>query len=319
MKKQFIKDLKSGDRVDSVFAVKFKKPVRNYVKGYMFEVRVADKTGELTAKYWGDNDEKSVQKLYDDFEKSDVITVTGTANEYMGRLEIGISKTDRDVIEKTSEYDITDFVASSERDIDEMMKDLTNIVDSVKNSHLKTLLETLLKDKKFIGRFKSSPASMMYHQNCIGGLLEHTLNVVKICETLCDIYRGLDRDLLVTSAVLHDVGKIFELETTTVIDVSEDGMLRGHTIIGEEFVNERIKKIIDFPETLRLKLLHMILSHHGEKRFGAPKEPQLPEGVALHYADWCDAKVDIYLKIKSEAKTEDKWIWDRKLGHIYLK
>ncbi len=319
MKKQFIKDLKSGDRVDSVFAVKFKKPVRNYVKGYMFEVRVADKTGELTAKYWGDNDEKSVQKLYDDFEKSDVIRVTGTANEYMGRLEIGVSKTDRDVLEKTREYDITDFVASSERDIDEMMKDLTNIVDSVKNSHLKTLLETLLKDKKFIGRFKSSPASMMYHQNCIGGLLEHTLNVVKICETLCDIYRGLDRDLLVTSAVLHDVGKIFELETTTVIDVSEDGMLRGHTIIGEEFVNERIKKIIDFPETLRLKLLHMILSHHGEKRFGAPKEPQLPEGVALHYADWCDAKVDIYLKIKSEAKTEDKWIWDRKLGHIYLK
>lgn len=319
MKKQFIKDLKSGDRVDSVFGVKFKKPVRNYVNGYMFEVRAADKTGEITAKYWGDNDENSVQKLYDDFQKSDVIHVAGTANEYMGRLEIGISKTDGDIVEKTDEYDVTDFVASSERDIDEMMNTLKNTVKSVKNPHLKTLLETLLKDEKFVNRFKKSPASMMYHQNCIGGLLEHTLHVVKICETLCGIYIGLDRDLLVTSAVLHDVGKVFELEVSTVIDVSEDGMLRGHVLIGEEFVNERIKKIIDFPETLRLKLLHMILSHHGEKRFGAPKEPQLPEGIALHYADYCDAKVDLFLKVKSEAKTEDKWIWDKKLGHVYLK
>lgn len=319
MKKQFVKDLKSGARVDSVFAVKFKKPVRNYVNGYMFEVRVADKTGEITAKYWGDNDENNVQKLYDDFQKPDVIRITGTANEYMGRLEIGISKTDGDIVEKTDEYDVTDFIASSERDIDEMMNTLKNTVGSVKNPHLKTLLETLLKDKKFIDGFKKAPASMMYHQNCIGGLLEHTLNVIKICETLCGIYPGLDRDLLVTSAVLHDVGKVFELEVSTVIDVSEDGMLRGHVIIGEEFVNERIKKIIDFPETLKLKLLHMILSHHGEKRFGAPKEPQLPEAVALHYADYCDAKVDLFLKAKSEAKTEDKWIWDRKLGHVYLK
>lgn len=95
----------------------------------------------------------------------------------------------------------------------------------------------------------------MYHQNCIGGLLEHTLNVVKICETLCNIYQGLDRDLLIAGALLHDVGTVFELEVSTVIDVSEDGMLRGHIIIGEEFVNERIKKIIDFPGTLKLKIL----------------------------------------------------------------
>ncbi|PJB21018.1 MAG: hypothetical protein CO114_07600, partial [Euryarchaeota archaeon CG_4_9_14_3_um_filter_38_12] len=252
-------------------------------------------------------------------QKPDVIRVTGTANEYMGRLEIGISKTDRDILEKTDEYDVTDFVASSERDIDEMMNELTGTAESIKNAHLKTLLEKMLKDEKFIDRFKKSPASMMYHQNCVGGLLEHTLNVVKICETLCEIYPVLDRDLLIAGALLHDVGKVFELEVSTVIDVSEDGMLRGHIIIGEEFVNERIKKIIDFPETLKLKLLHMILSHHGEKRFGAPKEPQLPEAVALHYADYCDAKVDLFLKAKSEAKTEDKWIWDKKLGHVYLK
>ncbi|MDI6917758.1 MAG: HD domain-containing protein [Thermoplasmatales archaeon] len=319
MKKQFIKDLKPGDVVDSLFAVKFKKPVKNYVKGYMFEARVADKTGEITAKYWGDRNAAEVQSLYDSFQKSDVLHITGSANEYMGALEIGISKTDSDKIEKQKNFEVKDFVDSVPRDMDEMLTDLSSLINSVKNPHLKTLLENIFKDERFINKFRIMPASMMYHQNKLGGLLEHTLNVAKICETIHQIYPSLDRDLLITGALLHDVGKVFELEVSTVIDVSEDGMLRGHIIIGEEFVNEQIKKIIDFPETLKLKILHTILSHHGEKRFGAPKEPQLPEAVALHYADWCDAKVDLYLKAKLEARTEDKWIWDKKLGHVYLK
>ena len=319
MKKQFIKDLKPSDRVDSLFAVKFKKPVKNYVKGYMFEARIADKTGELTAKYWGDRNAAETQSLYDSFQKGDVLHITGSANEYMGVLEIGISKTDSDKLEKQKNFEIKDFVDSVPRDMDKMLTELGGLINSVKNPYLKTLLENIFKDERFIIKFKIMPASMMYHQNKLGGLLEHTLNVAKICETIYQIYPVLDRDLLITGALLHDVGKVFELEVSTVIDVSEDGMLRGHIIIGEEFVNERIKKIIDFPGTLKLKILHMILSHHGEKRFGAPKEPQLPEAAALHYADWCDAKVDLYLKAKLEARTEDKWVWDKKLGHVYLK
>ncbi len=315
-----IKDLKEEDKVDSLFAVKFKKPMREYVNGYMFEVRVADRTGEITAKYWGDRNIASVQTLYNTFKKGDVIRLTGTVSEYMGNLELGISKVDGNIIEKSKKFALKDFVESSPRDIDEMLIELGNVIKTVKEPNLKTLLDAVFKDEVFISKFKLIPASMMYHQNCIGGLLEHTLNVVEICETIYRIYPTLDRDLLIAGALLHDVGKAFELEISTVIDVTEDGMLRGHTIIGEEFVMEKIKNIKDFPEVLRLKIAHIILSHHGELEFGAVKKPQLPEAVALHYADYCDAKVDIYLRAKKQAKTEDLWIWDKLIkGHVYLK
>lgn len=318
--KQLVKDLKEEDKVDSLFAVKFKKPMREYVNGYMFEVRVADRTGEITAKYWGDRNIASVQTLYNTFKKGDVIRLTGTVSEYMGNLELGISKVDGNIIEKSKKFALKDFVESSPRDIDEMLIELGNVIKTVKGPNLKTLLDAVFKDEIFISKFKLMPASMMYHQNCIGGLLEHTLNVVKICETIYRIYPTLDRDLLIAGALLHDVGKAFELEISTVIDVTEDGMLRGHTIIGEEFVMEKIKNIKDFPEVLRLKIAHIILSHHGELEFGAVKKPQLPEAVALHYADYCDAKVDIYLRAKKQAKTEDLWIWDKLIkGHVYLK
>lgn len=318
--KQLVKDLKEEDRVDSLFAVKFKKPVREYVNGYMFEVRVADRTGELTAKYWGDRNIASVQALYDTFKKGDVIRLTGTVSEYRDNLEIGISKVDGNIIEKSKKFALTDFVESTPRDIDEMLIELGNVIKSVNDGNLKTLLDAVFKDEIFISKFKLMPASMMYHQNYIGGLLEHTLNVVKICETIYRIYPKLDRDLLIAGALLHDVGKAFELEISTVIDVTEDGMLRGHTIIGEEFVLEKIKNIMSFPEVLRLKIAHIILSHHGELEFGAVKKPQLPEAVALHYADYCDAKVDIYLRAKKQAKTEDLWIWDKLIkSHVYLK
>lgn len=317
---QFVKDLKAGDKVDSVFAVKFKKPVREYINGYMFEARIADKTGELTAKYWGDRDIASVQALYQSFQKGDVVHITGVVNEYLRALEVGISKVDGDKIERQKEFAIKDFVESVARDIDELLVELGNAIRSIKEPQLKALLESIFKEEKFISKFKLMPASMMYHQNKLGGLLEHTLNVVKICESICSIYPALDRDLLIAGALLHDIGKVFELEVSTVIDVSEEGMLRGHVVIGEQYILEKIKKILGFQEQLKLKLAHLILSHHGEPQFGAPKKPQLPEAIALHYADYCDAKIDIYLREKGEARTEDLWVWSKLLkGHVYLK
>jgi 3'-5' exoribonuclease len=319
-KTQFIKDLKNGDRVDSIFAVKFKKPIREYVNGYMFEARLADKTGELTSKYWGDRNIASVQALFNSFGKGDVLHVIGYINEYMGNLEINISKVEGGKIEKCMSFRVEDFVESATRNIDDMLVELGHLIKSVKNHDLRALLDIVFKDEIFISKFKLMPASMMYHQNCIGGLLEHTLNVAKICESIASIHFALDRDLLITGALLHDVGKVFELEISTVIDVTEEGMLRGHTILGEEFVLDKTKKIPNFPDLLKLKISHLILSHHGELEFGAVKKPQLPEGVALHYADYCDAKVDIYLKEKGEARTEDLWIWSKLIkGHVYLK
>ncbi|MEW6070601.1 MAG: HD domain-containing protein [Candidatus Thermoplasmatota archaeon] len=319
-KLQYIKDLNEGDKVTSLFAVKFKKPIREYVNGYMFEMRLADRTGELTAKYWGDRNIAEIQTLYDSFNKGDVLYVTGVVNEYMGTLEIGISKSEYHKIVKQKSFELKDFVESVTRDLDEMLVELGHLIKSVKDPHLRQLLENIFKDEKFVSKFKIMPASMMYHQNKLGGLLEHTLNVAKICQTILAIHPPLDSDLLISGALLHDVGKVFELYVSTVIDVTEEGMLRGHTVLGEEFVLRKIEEIIGFPDLLKLKIAHLILSHHGELEFGAVKKPQLPEAVALHYADYCDAKVDIYLREKGEARTEDLWVWSKLIkGHVYLK
>jgi 3'-5' exoribonuclease len=319
--KQYVKDLKPEEKVDSFFAIKFKKPLKSYAKGYMFELRVSDMTDEITAKYWGDEDQDAVQDLYDSFTTGDVVYLTGSLNQYRGAFEIAMSKVDGDVLRKANaqEYHIDDFVAKTPKDIEEMTKRLLKKVESVSDKHLRALLESFFKDKAFLDKFKFKPASMHYHQNYIGGLLEHTLNVVEFCETAAKLFPELDRDLLITGALLHDIGKIEEFNVTTSIDVTEAGMLRGHLIIGEEMVSEKLKKLMGFPEVLSNKVKHIILSHHGKNEYGSPKEPQFPEALAVYYADEFDAKVALYVKLKEEARTEDPWIWTKRTGHIYLR
>ena len=319
--KQYVKDLKDGEKVKSFFAVKYKKPLRNYAKGHMFELRLSDMTDEITAKYWGDEDLDSVQKLYDSFSSGDVLFVTGSMNEFRGALEVAISKVDGNELRKCGkdEYKAEDFVAKTPRDADEMVKRLNEIVGSVSDPHLNALLESFFGDGAFLEKFKSSPASMYYHQNYIGGLLEHTLNVTEICGTIAKLYPDIDRDLAVAGALLHDVGKIFEFNVTTNIDVSDEGRLRGHIIMGEEMVRERTILLKDFPEVLRNKILHIVLSHHGKKEYGSPQEPQFPEALAVYYSDESDASMALYVKTKDEARTEDPWTWTRRTGSIYLK
>jgi 3'-5' exoribonuclease len=167
--------------------------------------------------------------------------------------------------------------------------------------------------------FKKAPAAMHRHQNYVGGLLEHTLNVVKICQRIHEIHPHLDYSLLLTGAILHDIGKIKEMKMSTSIDISEEGMLLGHITIGVEMLTEKIKKLERFPMQIKLKLTHMVLSHHGRLEYGSPKTPQFPEAHAVYFADEIDAKVDYLLRLKEEAETEDPWIWKRDIGHIYLK
>jgi len=319
--KQFVNELKPGEKVESLFAVKYKKPPKSYAHGHMFELRLSDKTDEITAKYWGDADLDSVQKLYDSLSNGDVVQITGISNQFRGALEIAISKIDSGILRRCEreEYQIEDFVAKTPKDIDEMVRKLKGLLGSITNPHLKNLLDSLFNDETFLEKFKFAPASMHYHQNYIGGLLEHTLNVVEICETIAKLYPQMDNNLAVAGAILHDVGKIDEFKVTTSIDITEDGMLRGHLVIGEEMVRERINHLKDFPEVLKHKISHIILSHHGKKEYGSPKEPQFPEALAVYHADDSDAKVDLFVRMKEEARTEDPWIWSRRTGHIYLR
>jgi 3'-5' exoribonuclease len=314
--KQFIKDLVSGKRIKSTFSVKYKHPVREYRNGFMFTAGVADKTGEIEANYWGGRDRDAVQQVYDSFKEGDVVSINGTVGEFKDKLKIDVNEREGSIKRCSPlEYNIEDFVAKTEKDIEGMFSTLMGIIDSVDNLHLTALLDSFFTDPRFSMEFKKAPAAMYIHHAYLGGLLEHTLNVLKLCEIAYSLYPKMDRDLL----LLHDIGKMKEFVVTTNIKISEEGMLRGHVVLGDEMLSERIKQIEGFPENLRTKLSHIVLSHHGKSEFSSPKEPQFPEAVAVHYADEYDAKLYQYISAREEATTEDFRTYTKRLGEIYLR
>lgn len=319
MKPQFVDKLILGERVESQFSVKYKHPVREYgkpFKGYMFVLGLADRTGEIELTYWGGRNKEDVQNLYDSIKENDVISVVGIVGRFKENLKIDVNE-GTGKLEKTEDFDIEDFVPSA-KDMDKKEKEFFEIKNSVENPYLKKLLELFFDDREFFEKFRKAPAAMYIHQAYIGGLLEHTLNVAKICNFLSSVY-PLDKDILLASALLHDIGKIREFQVTTNIKQTEEGMLRGHITIGEEMILEKIKQIKDFPEVLKMKIAHIILSHHGNNEFGSPKEPQFSEAIAVYYADEFDSKLTQWIKIIQEADTEDFRIFSKRLGQVYLK
>jgi 3'-5' exoribonuclease len=323
MKEQFTTDLfENGKAVNSVFAVKFKKPPVDYrgKPGKWFELRLSDRKGEITAKFWGTDPDKTVQ-LYESLVAGDIVAVKGVVQEYRGSFSISIDEGDGSLGKcLPDEYNLEDFVASSPKDPGKMLEEAKQILSAVNDENLKKLISSFLEDREFMDAFIKSPAAMEYHQNYKGGLLEHTLNVLKICNSLCLVHPELNRDLVLTGAFIHDIGKIKEFNISPAqIDVSHQGMLEGHTAIGYAMLSDMLGRIENFPEKLRFKLMHIILSHHGKAEYGSPKQPQFPEAVAVYYADECDAKLALYLRLKKEANTEDSWVWSRKIkGHVYI-
>jgi len=315
---QFLKDLKEGEEVNDLFSVKYKKPPREYAKGYMFEARLGDRTGEMNLKYWGSPDLRTVERIYGSFKIGDVILVRGRVSSYKETLEVAVDGQGSISPVERAGYDIRDFIPECDRDADQLMSRLYSLIRKVEDPHLSALLKLLFSEESFVERFKTAPASMHLHSNCIGGLLEHTLNVAEICDFLSTLKPKLNRDLLLTGAILHDLGKMEEYVITTNIDVSVDGMLRGHLVIGAEMVARACDRLEGFPELLKIKLAHMVLSSHGRPEYGSPKKPQFPEAVAVYYADETDAKLEQYISRKEEASTEDPWIYDRRLEHIFL-
>lgn len=319
-KRQFVRSLVLGDEVDDLFSVKYKKPPRKYTNGFMFEVRVADRTGDITVKFWGPADEAAVRRIYDVFKDGDIVRVRGQVNTYRDVLEISVNAESGGLVRpvQASEYRFDDFVASSKKNPDMMMTQLNSLVKKVEDSHMQTLLSAFFSDDEFVEKFKRAPASITIHANWIGGLLEHTLNVANVCDFLAGAYPKLDRDLLLTGAILHDIGKVIEYTVTTNIDESTDGMLRGHIVAGAEMVSRTCEKIPDFPDNLRLKMIHIMLSHHGKPEQGSPKRPQFPEAATVNLADEMDAQIEQYVRAKEEAQTDDQWTYTKRLGLIYL-
>ncbi|MCU0859354.1 MAG: HD domain-containing protein [Thermoplasmata archaeon] len=319
--KQMIRALKSGDRVESYFSVTYKKPVTDYKYGSMFEFRVADRSGQATVKYWGGDDRQVVQKVHDSFGKGDVVGLRAEAVDYRGAIEISVSQKNGGTVTPMAEgqYDLSELVDRME-DTEAAEKRLFEIMDRVEEPHMRRLLDEFFKDPDFRDAFVRCPASIQLHSAAFGGLLHHTVNVAEMCLKVIQLHPRLDSDLVITGALLHDIGKVRNFEVTTSINATTEGNLIGHILLGDEELTSRIRRIEGFPEDVAQKLRHILLAHHGKREWGSPVEPMMPEALAVHEADDLDAKLDYMVAKRRDAVTEDDWVWDHRLGRlIYLR
>lgn len=294
MKPQFVKDLQPSQAVRTHFIIR-EKVLREKKDGTFFlTFELADKTGAVPAVLWD-----RAAEVNSAVKRDDVVSVTGTANVYQDRLQLTLSAVRKLEEDKVDPFD---YLPVTPRSVEEMKGRLQAFPAKLSNPHLSRLIALILEDPELSARFFRAPAATRIHQPYLGGLLEHTLNVVRICDRLKDIYPQIDADLLLAGAILHDVGKIDEYEYERTIGITDQGRLLGHLVLGFNLVDQRARQIEGFPEELRLKLGHIILSHHGELEWGSPKVPMLLEAIVLHHADNLDAKVDIFRRAVESVK-----------------
>lgn len=282
---RYIETLREGERVGEIYLCKHKqtaltkngKPYENLI--------LQDKTGTLDAKIWDPNSQG-----IEDFDVMDYIHVVGDVINFQGALQLNVKRV-RKVRE--GEYAPADYLPVSGKDIGQMYQELLGYIASLKNPYLKKLAESFfIEDEDFAKRFRFHSAAKSVHHGFVGGLLEHTLSVTKVCDFFAGNYEIINRDLLLVAAMFHDIGKLEELSTFPENDYTDAGQLLGHIMIGAEQVGERIRQIPDFPQKLANELKHCILAHHGELEFGSPKKPALAEAIALSFADNVDAKLE---------------------------
>lgn len=286
---KYIETLREGERISEIYLCKYKQGALTKNGKPYDNVVLQDKSGTLDAKIW---DPGSVG--IEEFEAMDYVAITGDIICFQGNLQCSIKRA-RKVGE--GEYDPKDYLPVSGRNIDGMYEELLGYVDSVKNPYLNQLLCNFFKDPEFAKRFKFHSAAKSVHHGFVGGLLEHTLGVTRNCDYFAKSYPILNRDLLLTAAMFHDVGKLKELSVFPANDYTDEGQLLGHIMIGAEWVGEEIRRIDGFPAVLGNELKHCILAHHGELEYGSPKKPALVEALALSFADNLDAKMETVKEI----------------------
>lgn len=308
---KFIKDLKEGDRVSDIYMIKQKNTATTKNGKAYDNIIIQDKTGSLDAKNWEPN-----SPAIDDFDAKDYVEIVGEVTSFNGALQLNIKRARKC---QEGEYDPANYLPVSPYDINEMYGSILEFVDSVKNPYLNKLLNVFFReDEELVKKFKKSSAAKSVHHSFIGGLVQHTLAVTKMCDYLANQYKPLNRDLLISAALCHDIAKTRELSLYPENDYTDDGQFLGHIVMGVEMVDQVIhgsKKyegIEGFPMTLEAELKHCILSHHGEFEFGSPKKPAIMEAVALNFADNTDAKMQIFTELL-EKENKPGWLGFNKM------
>ena len=284
MKSPYVNELEPNKVITTSFLVQSKE-IRQKKSGELYlSLLLGDRTGELDSKMW-DN----VADVIDTFERDDFVRVKGLMQVFHNRPQLTIHKLRR---MDDSEVDYTDYFPSSARDPEEMWRELREVVAGVRHAHLKALLEAVLNDPEVAQRYRRAPAAKSIHHAYLGGLIEHVLSLCAMAKLAAAHYPHVDLDLLLTGVILHDIGKIYELNYERGISYSTEGQLIGHIDIAMRMVGNTLRGLPDFPPKLRTLVEHMILSHHGHLEFGSPKLPQFPEALLLHYLDDMDSKME---------------------------
>ena len=284
MKSPYVNEIEPNQVITTSFLV-HSKEIRQKKTGELYlSLLLGDRTGEVDAKMW-DN----VTEVLDSFDRDDFVKVKGLTQIFHNRPQLTIHKVRR---MDDSEIDFTDYFPSSRRDPGEMWTELRATAAAIGNPHLKALVEALLDDEDVGRRLRRAPAAKQIHHAYLGGLIEHVLSLCTLARMVAAHYPNIDYELLLTGVVLHDIGKIYELNYERGFSYSDDGQLLGHITIALRMVADKLRGLPDFPLPLRSLVEHMILSHHGQLEFGSPKLPQFPEALLLHYLDDMDSKME---------------------------
>ncbi|MBQ7264644.1 MAG: HD domain-containing protein [Firmicutes bacterium] len=296
---KYINELREGEIVHEIYYCKQRQSMTSPKTGKNYlNLTLSDKTGTVNAKVWDLNRDIHA------FEEGNFINITAEVRSYNKIMQLSVTSIKR---AQEGDYDEKDYIATTKQDVGEMYDYVLSVIASIKDKYIKKLLQDTFSNKKLEEKFKKHTAAKTMHHNYMGGLLEHTVSVTKICSFLADHYENVNKDLLIACALLHDICKIRELSELPSTDYTDEGELLGHIVMGSEFIGKQADKIEGFPHELKILMQHCILAHHGEYEFGSPKLPKTIEAYLLHCADDMDAKMKMYQESVETLPTGVKW------------
>lgn len=296
----YIEAYKEGNKFFGIYLCKSKQVLKTKAGKTYYSLLLQDKTGIIDAKVW------ELNNGIDDFDSMDFIMTDGMVTSFQGSRQVNISRIRK---AQEGEYDPAEYIPASKYNREEMYQELKKVVMTITEPHLRKLAEKyFVEDTGFIAEFKQHSAAKSVHHAFVGGLLQHTLAVAKICSFVAACYPVIDRDLLITAALFHDIGKVWEISEFPSNEYTDEGQLLGHIFLGAELVGKEAALIPGFPKTLVAELQHCILAHHGELEYGSPKKPAMAEALALAYADNMDAKLEMITEVYDKAEPTIEWL-----------
>jgi 3'-5' exoribonuclease len=310
-KSVYVKDIKTGDKVSEVFLAAEKNLAYSQKGSPYLNLRLRDRTGEVDGKIW-----ENALAWAKAFKKGDLIRIQARALSFKNAIQLSIIELKK---VEDREVELADYFPVARGDHAEMFAGILSYVEQVRTPCLAALLQAFFSDETIVSLFRRAPAAKGFHHVYIGGLLEHTLSVVRLLDKAAGHYTGINRDLLIAGGILHDIGKIYEFSYERIVEYSNPGRLIGHIVMGVEMVDAKIATIHDFPEQMAMELRHLILSHHGVLEYGSPKRPKTMEALIVHYMDDLDAKVNAFQEYIRDARDEESdWTPYHRLFDRYI-